>query len=298
VPVEYVGGWLFHRLPLVPAPSPRHKSMMASLPQSLTAHARTVGGAVLDWVLPPRCAGCGIIVGGGAGFCPDCWQSLVFIGDPGCAQCDRPFAQNQGEGALCGACIADPPRWDRGRAALLYGPLPRRLVLRLKYGRRVTLARLAARLMAPKLPVQEPGEPPWLLVPVPLHRWRLWSRGFNQSAEIARHLAKASGHALLPDALVRMRSTPTLRGLGRKERGTAVRGAFAVHPGHATQLKGARVMLVDDVWTSGATADACARALRKGGAAEIQLIVLARVLAEADDDWAMIDTAPGASDML
>ena len=272
--------------------------MMASLPQLLPDHARSIGRAVLDWVLPPRCAGCSIIVGGGAGFCPDCWQQLHFLGDPACAKCDRPFAQNQGEGALCGACIADPPRWDRGRAALLYGPLPRGLVLRLKYGRRVTLARLAARLMAPKLPPLEPGAPPWLLVPVPLHRWRLWSRGFNQSAEIARHLAKASGYAMLPDALVRTRSTPPLRGLGRRERSTAVRGAFAVHPRYADRLKGARVILVDDVWTSGATADACARALRKAGAAEIQLIVLARVLAETEEEWAMIDSGPGASDML
>jgi ComF family protein len=271
--------------------------MMASPFAHLTQHARTIGGAALDWVLPPRCAGCGIIVGGGAGFCADCWQQLHFIGEPACARCERPFGQAQGEGALCGACLADPPRWDRGRAALRYGPLPRALILRLKYGRRVTLARLAARLMAPKLPPATPDEPPWLLVPVPLHRWRLWQRGFNQSAEIARHLAAATGHVLLPDALLRTRSTPSLRGLGRTARSKAVRGAFAIHPNRAAALRGAHIVLIDDVWTSGATADACARTLRKAGAARIELLVLARVLSEAEDDWAMIDSGPDGSDM-
>ncbi len=257
-----------------------------------------LGGVILDWVLPPRCAGCGIIVGGGAGFCLDCWQQLHFLGDPACARCDRPFAQAQGDGALCGACIADPPRWDRGRAALLYGPLPRSLVLRLKYGRRVTLARLAARLMTPKLPLVDAGSPPWLLVPVPLHRWRLWQRGFNQSAEIARHLMTPSDHVLVPDGLIRTRATPSLRGLGRKDRSTAVRGAFAVHPRHVERFKGAHVVLVDDVWTSGATAEACASALRKAGAQRIELLVLARVLVDAEEDWAAIDSGPMASDML
>jgi ComF family protein len=271
---------------------------MATLPATLRDGARTLGTAILDWVLPPRCAGCGIIVGGGAGFCPECWQQLHFLGDPACAQCDRPFAQAQGPDALCGACIADPPRWDRGRAALLYGPLPRGLVLRLKYGRRVTLARLAARLMAAKLPPVDCDAQPWLLVPVPLHRWRLWQRGFNQSAEIARHLALEPGHVMVQDALIRTRSTPPLRGLGRKERSAAVRGAFAVNPRQAERLRGAHVILVDDVWTSGATMDACARTLRKAGAVRIELLVLARVLAEAEEYWSVIDSGPDGSDML
>ncbi len=282
----------------MPASVARHKSAVASLLPFVSNRLRTLGAAVLDWVLPPRCAGCGIIVGGGTGFCAACWQSLTFIGKPACIRCDRPFAQAQGDDALCGACIADEPRWDWGRAALIYGALPRRLVLRLKYGRRVTLARLAARLMAAKLPPRIADESPWLLVPVPLHRWRLWQRGFNQSVEIARHLARASGHQLVPDALLRTRATPSLRGLGRKDRAVAVRGAFAVNPRHAEALRGARIVLIDDVWTSGATADACARALQRADAKTIGLLVLARVVAEAEAEWTTIDTAPGPSDML
>jgi ComF family protein len=259
----------------------------------------TAGGlAVLDWVLPPRCAGCGIITGRSAGFCPTCFAELNFLGEPACARCDRPFAMAQGDGALCGACIADPPPWDRARATLAYGRLPRTLVLRLKYGRRVALAGLAARLMARKLPDEgeRTGGTPWYLVPVPLHRWRLWHRGFNQSAEIARELAKLSGFPLLPDALLRTRATPSLRGLGRRDRARAVRGAFGINPRFADQLRGASIVLIDDVLTSGATADACARTLRRAGVAQVQLLVFARVI--EDSDQAMIDTLDGDSDII
>jgi ComF family protein len=272
--------------------------MAQSLPD-LISPFRVLGSAVLDWVLPPRCAGCGAITGAGAGFCADCFGQLHIIGPPACARCDRPFAQAQGDGALCGACLADPPRWQRTRAALAYGPLPRAVVLKLKYGRRVALAQLAARLMAPRLPARDPDAVPhdWRLVPVPLHRWRLWQRGFNQSAEIARALAKTSGQAMIPDLLLRTRATPTLRGLGRKARASAVRGAFTVNPRHAPVLKDAHILLIDDVLTSGATADACTAALLKGGAARVELLVFARVLSEAEEQWAEIDSLPLATDM-
>jgi ComF family protein len=260
---------------------------------------RAGGVMLLDWVLPPRCAGCGVIVGAGAGFCADCYAGLHFLGPPACVRCDRPFAQEQGDGALCGACIADPPRWDRGRAALAYGPLPRALVLRLKYGRRVALARLAARLMAPRLPMRDAdgADASWVLVPVPLHRWRLWQRGFNQSVEIARALAAPEDVVMIPDALLRVRATPSLRGLGRAQRARAVRGAFAVNPRHAAQLRGAHVLLIDDVLTSGATADACTLALKRAGAARVELLVLARVLAGEEADFAAIDTIDSDSDI-
>ena len=241
------------------------------------------------------------MVAADAGFCLDCWRALHFLGPPACARCDRPFATAQGDGALCAACIANPPAWDAVHAALAYGAIPRQVVLRLKYGGRVGLARLAARLMAARLArdcgpgaaaVASADRP--LLVPVPLHRWRLWSRGFNQSAEIARHIAATEGLDWLPDALLRRKRTPPLRGLGRAARARAVRGAFALTDAGRAAVQGRRILLVDDVLTSGATADACTRVLRRAGAHSVELLVFARVL---DGEGGAIDTAMTATDM-
>lgn len=233
----------------------------------------------LDFVLPPRCPGCGLIVDGDHRFCVDCWQALVFLGSPACARCAVPMPHDLGADALCGACHADPPAFDRAAAAVAYGEVARTVALRLKYGGRPGVARTMAHHMA-RLVGEMPADA--LVIPVPLHRWRLWSRGYNQALLIARGLAERSGLDCLPDTLVRTKATPALRGLGRKQRAKTVSGAFAV--ADRERVKGRAILLIDDVYTSGATANACAKVLKRAGATEVRLLCWARVLRDEGDD--------------
>lgn len=243
-----------------------------SISLSIKAALEAVLRPALDYALPPRCPGCGAIVGQDHGFCLSCWSGMTFLGDPCCARCGVPFPHDMGAGAQCGACLADPPPFDSARAVLAYGDVARTVALRLKYGRRIGLARLIATHMVRHLP---DGDPP-VIVPVPLHRWRLWGRGFNQSALIADHLGRLSGLSVDRHGLRRIKRTQPLRGMNPKMRAKAVRGAFAMADGHA--LEGRRVLLIDDVHTSGATAAACARVLRKAGVVDVRLLCWARAL--------------------
>ncbi|WBO24637.1 ComF family protein [Sphingomonas abietis] len=236
---------------------------------------RIVCSTTLDVILPPRCPGCGLIVDGDHRFCVDCWQKLEFLGSPACMRCAVPLPHDLGVDAMCGACHADPPAFDRAAAAVAYGEVARTVALRLKYGGRPGVARMMAKQMA-RLVGEVP--PDTLVVPVPLHRWRLWSRGYNQALLIARGVADRAGLECAPDLLIRARATPVLRGLGRKDRAKAVAGVFAMSIAGKRAVKGRAVLLVDDVYTSGATAGACAKVLRRAGAAEIRLLCWARVL--------------------
>ena len=229
--------------------------------------------------LPPRCPGCGVPVEADGRFCAGCWGELRFIGPPWCAACHLPFAFQASPGERCGDCVARPPRHAGIGAAVAYGRVARQLALKLKYGGRMGAADTMAALMARHLPADAE-----LLTPVPLHRWRLWSRGYNQAGLIAAALARAGGVAVAPDALRRTRRTPVLRGMSGAERARAVRGAFAVSPARAARVKGARVVLVDDIHTSGATADACVAALLDAGAARVSVLCWARVLDEEGGD--------------
>jgi ComF family protein len=226
--------------------------------------------------LPPRCPACGIITPEPHRFCFDCWQALTFLGDPCCLRCGLPFAYGDSL-ALCGRCLAEPPRFDRLRAAVAYGDVARSVVLKLKYSGRPGLAETLARFMQRHLP-EVAGEGPALLVPVPLHRWRIWKRGYNQAALIASALSRRSGIPAELDLLRRTRATPPLKGLGRRERALTVRGVFAVAKEDRPRLKGRHVILVDDVFTSGATAGACARTLRRAGARSVAVLTWARVV--------------------
>jgi len=236
-----------------------------------------MGGRLLALALPPRCLACGVIVLADDTLCHDCWARLTFIGAPRCAACGVPFELDAGDGSLCGACIASPPTFDAARAAVIYDELPRRLLMRFKYGGREHSARLMARHMR-----MAGGD--WLdddralLVPVPLGRWRLWRRGYNQAALLARALGRDSAAFPLLDALVRTRETRASGGLGRRQRQANVRGAFAVAEHAVPRIAGRPVILVDDVITTGATCSSCATALRRAGAGLIHVLGWARAV--------------------
>ena len=253
---------------------------------------------IADYALPPRCPGCGVIVDEDRQFCLACWSSLDFLAGPACARCSIPIATLvPDDSAQCGACLADPPPFEGAPAAIAYGPAARRVALRLKYGRRLGHARLMADLMARPLTAltADAGEPP-LLLPVPLHRWRLWSRGFNQAGLVAQHLARASEADVAHDLLLRRKATPSLRGLGGRARERAVQDAFALAPDAKARLAGRHAILIDDVHASGATLRACARLLARAKAARVSALTFARVVPETPDDSAF-DFASLDSDM-
>lgn len=233
---------------------------------------------LVDFALPPRCPGCGAVIAEPHRFCLACWSRLDFLGEPCCACCGLPFAYGEGEGALCGHCLAAPPAFDRLRAAVAYGEIPRKVALKLKYGGRPGIAETVARLMERHVAMA----PDAILAPVPLHRWRIWRRGYNQAALIAAVLARRTGLATRLDLLERVRATPPLKGMGPGERRKAVRGAFRIAARHREAVRGRAVLLIDDVYTSGATADACARILKRAGAGEVGVLTWARVVRGRD----------------
>jgi ComF family protein len=225
----------------------------------------------LDFALPPRCGGCGTIVEEVDSFCADCWRKLEFLGPGGCVRCGLPLKATDAQ--TCAVCLAKPPRLDRIRAAVAYDDISRSIALRLKYGRKVALARTMSRYMHPLI-AQLPSDA--ILVPVPLHRTRLWRRGFNQSAVVARELSRRLGTNVVVDALKRVKPTPPLKGLSMLQRRRTVAGAFRANP--KSELGGRTVVLVDDVLTTGSTANACARVLKRAGAERVELISWARVV--------------------
>jgi ComF family protein len=233
----------------------------------------------LDAALPPLCAACRAPLGDLGGLCPACWAKVSFIAPPYCERLGIPFAYDPGPGVLSMEAIADPPAYGRARAAVRFDDVARDLVHRLKYGDRLDLAAIMGRWMARA--GRDLTEEADALVPVPLHWRRLWGRRFNQAAMLAQAVAATRDLPVLHGALRRVRATPQQVGLTRAERAVNVQGAFDVTADGKAAIHGKRLVLVDDVLTSGATIDTCARALLRAGARNVDVLVFARVVAAA-----------------
>lgn len=236
---------------------------------------RRLTGLAADLVLPPTCPGCRAAVGEGNALCPRCWSAVRFIEPPLCPVYGTPFAYELGDGILSAEALADPPPFRRARAAATYGDVTRRLVHQLKYHDRPHLAETMAIAMhrAGREIIAECK----LIVPVPLYRWRLWQRRFNQAAALAACLSRLSGVSCDPFVLERPRQTRRQVGLSAQQRAENVRGAFRVPETMRARIAKAPVLLVDDVYTSGATAKAATRALLRGGATSVDVLTFARV---------------------
>ncbi|HZT88754.1 MAG TPA: ComF family protein [Stellaceae bacterium] len=241
---------------------------------TLGPRLRQFGRIVVDGVLPPRCLACGEVVSEPDSLCSACWAGITFFGPPACAVCGLPFPHPMGEGAVCGACARERPAWDRARAVLRYDKHSRPLLLSFKHGDRTHLAGAFGRWMQ-RAGGEVLGEAD-LLMPVPLHWTRLFRRRFNQAALLAHAVHAAGGPPVAPDWLLRRRRTPSQGLLGPLARRRNVRGAFALRRGR--EVRDRRVVLIDDVLTTGATVEECARVLRRGGAAFVGVLTLARAV--------------------
>ena len=240
---------------------------------------RHLSRLMVDAVLPPLCLGCNEIVATPGALCAGCWSALSFIAPPQCRRCGVPFAHDVGPDAYCADCLARPPRYRCARAALVYDERSRRIVLPFKHGDRTDMAKSCAGWM-----VRAAGEllpEADLVVPVPLHWRRLFTRRYNQAALLAGMVAQQSGRRAVPDLLRRHRWTGSQAGLRGKERRRNVRLAFDVHPRWTGEVRNRSVLLVDDVLTTGATIDACTRALQRAGARHVDVLTLARVVRPA-----------------
>jgi len=251
-------------------------------PTRLSHACARAGRLLLDSVLPPLCLGCNEIVETPGALCATCWQGFAFVAPPFCARCAAPFAADRGRGMLCGGCLARLPNYRRARAALIYDARSRRLLLPFKHGDRTDIARACGRWMA-RAGAELLAEAD-LVAPVPLHWRRLFTRRYNQAQLLARVVVReaAGGRPrLAPDLLRRRRWTGSQSGLRAQERRGNVRQAFDIHPRWRAEVAGKTVLLIDDVLTTGATAEACARVLQRGGAENVDVLTLARVVRPA-----------------
>jgi ComF family protein len=239
--------------------------------------ARRVVHAALDLLFPPLCMSCRARLLEPHALCAACWTAISFIEEPHCAACGMPFGIDPGSETLCGPCQAKPRDFARARSLLRYDDASKPLILTFKHSDRLD---------------QAPGFARWiertgrsllnetdLIVPVPLHRWRLWRRRYNQAAILAEALARLSSRPHDPLVLERKRPTPSQgKMISAKARRRNVLGAFRVPPAKTARVKGRAVLLIDDVFTTGATLDACARALKRAGASRVDALTMARVV--------------------
>jgi len=241
----------------------------------MPASLRKAPARLLDMLLPPRCAGCGAGVAETGALCPDCWSAIEFLAPPACQRCAYPFEYEVAGLTLCAACSTHPPVFDRACAVLRYDAGSRNMLLAFKHADRTDLAPIFGRWLVragAKLLAEAD-----LVAPVPLHWTRLWARRYNQAALLGRWAAAEANRPFRPDLLIRRKRTAPQKA-GRAARARNVAGAFSVPTRLRQVVEGRRVLLVDDVRTTGATLDACARALKAVGAAGVDVLTLALVV--------------------
>ncbi len=247
----------------------------------IAARLRRLGIVVLDLLLPPRCLACGELVEAQGRLCAECWAGIGFVLGRQCRCCGVPLPDVSAEAPICGHCQDEPPVFERARSALRYDGVARRLVLRFKHGQRIdgtpTYAGWMLRAGSELVAAAD------LVVPVPLHRWRLVQRSYNQSALLAQAIARRSGKPVLVDGLLKLRATRSQQTLGAADRRRNVKADdFALGRRAGLLVPGRRVLLIDDVLTTGSTVNACARCLLAGGAAAVDVLTLARVVRDPD----------------
>ncbi len=254
------------------------KTIGKTIRANLGVLARRSARELFGVLFPPVCAGCDKHVAEPGSLCGPCWSKVRFIEKPYCPVLGTPFSHDLGSEILSAEAIADRPPFVRARAVAIYDGVIRDMVHRLKYNDRTDLSRWMAGWMARA--GHELITDCDVIVPVPLHARRFWLRRFNQSAELARYLASTSKKPFEPDALKRIKKTKQQVGLGLSERLTNVRGAFKVPVAHEIKIRGRNVLLIDDVYTTGATVKAAARALLRGGAKSVDILTFGRVMGD------------------
>jgi ComF family protein len=230
---------------------------------------------LIETIYPPQCIACEAATADPHAFCPTCWSGIRFITRPYCSRLGSPFQHDYGGEMLSPAAIADPPRFDAARAVAIHDGVAREVVSRFKYGERLDLVRAMGRMMAAS--GAEMLSSADILLPVPMHRLRLFRRRYNQAALLANEIGRITGKSVLVDALERIKRTPQQVGLNRNERRANLAGAFRVSESARARLAGRHVVVIDDVRTTGSTLNACAHILRKAGAARIDALTFTLV---------------------
>ncbi len=243
--------------------------------QQLSSFVRLTGTRALNILVPPLCIGCDEPATEAHALCSACWRSIEFLTPLCCDKCGAPFDVTEQEGMLCAACHKEPPAYDKARAAMIYDDASKGLVLRFKHGDATWLAPSLARW------IQQAGQGFWpeidALIPVPLHRRRLFDRRYNQAAMLALETGRLVGKPAYVDVLCRSRATESQGKMNRRQRQENVKGAFTVSPRWRDKIAEKTLALVDDVMTTGATVEACANVLKKAGAKAVIVLTLARV---------------------
>jgi len=237
---------------------------------------KSASSFVLDQVIPPICLSCRISVGGAASLCSTCWTSLSFVSEPSCQTCGLPFDLEDQASLYCGPCLKKTPPYSRMRSALVYDDTSRSMILGFKHGDQLEACPIFAKWLAATDPSLFNGID--ILTAVPLHWQRLLKRRYNQSAMLSNELARLTNLKSIPDLLTRARNTQSQGHLTRIQRRANVRGAFSPNTRYKKLIEGKRILLIDDVLTTGATVEACCQRLNNAGASEVRVLTLARAI--------------------